>query len=209
MFVRQSQFRNASADVQLFYTSSTWNKPPGASQIYMLLIGGGADGSGGTAGASGVVTTWWGSAKNVPDSLVVNVSTGESSNSTVNYRAANGLNALLTAAGAVTGGGAPAAMTANAFANSGIFNSVAGSTSGTTASVSTFLQAGTVSGAGTPVANYGYTTDSSSATPMGFFQLSPVIVGCGSSGNRKSGIGCGSAGLVGGGGAGLVIIASW
>lgn len=52
MFVRQPQFRNSNADVQIFYGTTqtgtiamaTWNKPPGVSHVYMLAIGPGGGG---------------------------------------------------------------------------------------------------------------------------------------------------------------------
>ena len=81
MFVRENldQFRNASADVHMFYTSSSWLKPPGVSQVYMLLIGGGGNGTATQGGGSGAVTRWWGAAQHIPDSLFVSVSTGSKS----------------------------------------------------------------------------------------------------------------------------------
>jgi hypothetical protein len=209
MFVKGNlnQFRNASADVQMFYEDSTWNKPRGCSQVYMLLIGGGGNGSLSQGGGSGAVTCWWGAAQHVPDSLFVSVSTGNASNSTVNYRGTGGLVALLTASGASTTTGA-SAMSSNFFGASGFFNSVAGQNGGTasvTASTTTFLSGGADTTGDTVTANYGYTTP---ASGNGNFFLQPIMVGLGGSAGGRGGIGCGS-GRSGVGGSGLVIIASW
>lgn len=208
MFVRENldQFRNTNADVQMFYENSIWLKPPGVSQVYMLLIGGGGNGSSTSGGGSGAVTKWWGSAINVPDNLVVSVSNGNLSNSTVSYRG-SGVTTLLTASGAsgVTGA---SAMTNNFFGASGFFESVAGqagSTSSVTASTTTFLSGGADTGGDTVTANYGYTTP---ASGNGNFFLQPIMVGLGGAGGGQGGIGCGS-GRSGVGGPGLVIIASW
>lgn len=207
----QQQFRTTNANVQLFYQDSTWAKPPGVSQVYMMLIGGGGD-SGTTPGGSGAVTTWWGSAQNVPDNLVISVSTGNASNTTVNYRASNGLNALLTANGASLNTAGPA-MTANQFCASGFFQSVAGQggTASQTASTTTFLGGGGSAG-GNNIANYGYAL---TANGKGLFQLQPIIVGLGSAASASIGgaIGCGASKTGGAGdgkgGPGLVIIAAW
>jgi len=204
----QQQFRNTNANVQLFYRNSTWAKPPGVSQIYMMLIGGGGS-PGGSGGGSGAVTTWWGSAQNVPDDLVVSVSAGGTgANTTVNYRGTNGLNALLTAsAGTSTTGGT--AMAANQFAASGFFQSVAGQdAAGTvTESSTTFLSAGSGTAGSTVTANYGYTSVNSPS----YFQLQPIIVGVGSGSNAAvtAGIGCSANSGAASGGPGLVIIAAW
>lgn len=203
MLVRQNQqqFRNANADVQLFYRNSTWNKPPGVSQVYMLLVGGGGNGNTSTGGSSGAVTTWWGAAKNVPDSLVVNVSTGSGVDTIVNYQSSNGLNVLLTAPASALNVTA-SAMSSNQFAATGFFQSVPGLTSngGTAGS---FVCGGSDTG-GSVTGAYGYVS-----TYNGYFLLSPIIVGVGgSAGQARGGIGCGGN-LVGLGGPGLVIIASW
>jgi hypothetical protein len=206
----QQQFRTAGADVQLFYSNSAWSKPPGVSHVYMMLIGGGGNGDSTNGGGSGAVTVWYGAAQHVPDSLVVSVSTGNASNTTVNYRASSGLIALLTANAATSSGGA-SAMTANQFAASGFFRSIAGqsgSNTNITASPTTFLSGG---GAGASIitANYGYTAPS--GTNDGFFMLQPIIVGRGANGaGARAGIGCGgSFQALPYGGPGLVIIASW
>jgi hypothetical protein len=212
MFVRQPQFRNASADVQIYYGDSptttaaryykSWNKPPGVSHIYMMLIGGGGNGDGVTGGASGAVTVWYGAAQNVPDSLEVLAGFGGTT-SIVRYRGTS-LSTLLQAnsASTITPG---TATTANQFAASGYYQSIAGqagtSAGGPGPSNTTFLSGG---GTGGITTNYGYTTD------QGFFQLQPIIVGGGSGSynNQRSGIGCGGA-INGVGGQGMVLIASW
>ena len=210
MFVRQNQnqFRNSNADVQLFYKSSNWLKPVGVSHVYMMLIGGGGNNSG-SGGSSGAVTVWYGATQNVPDNLRISVSTGDSSNTTVSY-VGTSTTTLLTANGAViaTNG---SAMTANQFANSGFFQSVAGQAwvnGGQSASSTTFLSTGT--SASPNNANYGYTTFNN-----GYFQLQPIIVGVGTASatgtdNVYAAIGCGAgSGANGKGGPGLVLIASW
>lgn len=216
MFVRQNQqqFRNSNADVNFFYPAGStstnakgqpWNKPPGISHIYIMLIGAGGQGDGTNGGGSGAVTVWYGAAQNVPDSLIVSVSNG--SNTYVYYRSSSGtLVTLLQAdtASSATGG---AAMTANQFSNMGFFQSVAGqagSSTGTTASATTFLSGG---GAGTVnLANYGYSTGG-----QGFFRFSPIMVGVGTTfGQQTSNYGCGgdNSGVDKNGG-GLALIASW
>jgi hypothetical protein len=216
----QQQFRKAGADVQIFYGAGgvadahqrAWNKPVGISHIYMMLIGGGTNGdNAGTGGGSGAVTVWYGAAQNVPDSLIVTLSRGNSIDTTVSARFSNSTltpTALLTASTSVgTAGGS--AMTANQFTASGFFQSVAGqagSAGGITASATTFLSGGGPSG-NTQSVNYGY--GQSSATNLnGFFMLQPIIVGAGGIGTSKGGIGCGG-GDGGTGGLGMVLIASW
>lgn len=201
----QQQFRTTNADVQFFYRNATWNKPPGVSFIYMMLIGGG--GTSANGGGSGAVTVWFGAAQHVPDSLVLSVSTGAASNTVVNYRGANGLNALLTANAGETGSvAAGAAMAANPFTTSGFFQSTAGQNGSTTVtpSTTTFLSGG----GSTVTANYGYETQGA-----GYFQLQPIIVGIGGEGGGSiippGGIGCGGSRDSGVGGPGLIIIASW
>jgi len=189
-------------NTQTFYKDNTWVKPRGISNIYMLLIGGGGNGNSvDQGGGSGAVTVWYGAAQQIPDNLVISVSTGNASNTIVNYRASNGLNALLTANGASTTT-AGTAMTSNQFALSGFFQSIAGQAGGTgsvSASSTSFL-----SGGGTTViGNYGY-----QSSGVGFFQMQPIIVGVGGSGANKGNIGCGG-GATGIGGPGMVLIASW
>lgn len=205
----QQQFRTTNANVQLFYRSSAWNKPPGCSQIYMMLIGGGGLNSAGSGGGSGAVTTWWGAAQNVPDSLVLSVSTGNAVNTTVNYRGSNGLNALLTA-NAGSGNTGASAMTANQFTASGFFQSVGGQNGNNTSispSATTFLGGG--NGGASLTANYGYSVTENA----GFFQLQPVIFGAGGASSSATGypggIGCGGSKNSGVGGSGLIIIAAW
>lgn len=210
MFPQQplQQFRTTNADVQLFYRDSTWSKPPGVSHVYMMLIGGGGNGDGTNGGGSGTVTFWFGAAQYVPDNLVVLVSTGDASDTTVNYRGTNGLNALLTAYAANASVGGPA-MVVNTFTASGFFRSTGGvAGSATTQSpAGTFLTGGTNTAAIN--ANYGYSLPVGNKD--GLFFLQPIIVGlgAGSSGAASGGIGCGGSAAIGGkGGAGLVIIAS-
>lgn len=197
-----------NANVQMFYKDSTWVKPRGCSQVYMLLIGGGGNGNASTqGGGSGAVTAWWGAAQHVPDSLLVSVSTGNASNTTVNYRGTGGLVAILTANGATTVT-AGTASSNNFFGATGLFSSVAGQGGGTAsvgASSTTFLSGGADTTGDTVTANYGYTTPS---TGNGNFFMQPIIVGLGGSTAGVGGIGCGG-GRTGTGGPGLVVIASW
>lgn len=214
MFVRQPQFRNSNADVQIFYgqggndfgsppiKSRSWNKPPGVSHVYMLLIGGGGNGdSAGTGGGSGAVTVWYGAAQNVPDTLFVwcggsNGSSYVSTDASLNYYL------VANASTSTSGAGTTAS---NYFAASGFYQSVAGQngSSGTaSASTTTFLGYG---GPSVVNSNYGYTH---STLKPGFFMLQPIIVGIGGSGSEVGGIGCGG-GDSGTGGPGMVLIASW
>ena len=180
----------------------------------MMLIGGGGLGNSSDGGGSGAVTVWYGAAQHVPDSLVVSVSTGSSVNTTVNYRSASGLIALLTANAGVNTTGA-AAMVANQFTASGFFGSTAGqagSAGAQTASATTFLSGG--NNGSSMLSNYGYARPAGQIG--GFFMLQPIIVGGGASGDTtlSGGIGCGSGTNLGGsisnvGGPGLVLIASW
>jgi len=217
MFVRQNQqqFRNSNADVQIFYGDTpsatayrykkTWNKPPGVSHVYMMLIGAGGSGDGTTGGGSGAVTVWYGAAQNVPD--VLEILAGFAINTTVSYRGSSLILLLqANAANTITGGLATAA---GVLAASGFYQSIAGQdgTSGTqSASATTFLSGG--NGGGVPnTANYGYSINSGN----GFFMLQPLIVGCGGNDTGNGGIGCGG-GLTSSssrGGQGMVLIASW
>lgn len=226
----QQQFRTAGADVQIFYGSSTtgngssgiksWNKPPGVSQIYMLLIGAGGVGDGASGGGSGAVTVWYGAVQNVPSSLLVqcggvssggtgipSIVTARFSNSGVVPTALVQANAAVSTTGGV-------AMTANQFTASGFFQSVAGQdgTAGLiSASSTTFLSAGGVTGGANPErANYGYTTTNSAASP-GYFMLQPIIVGIAGTDDKKGAIGCGCGPTAGATspGPGMVLIASW
>jgi len=239
MFVRQNQnqFRNSNADVQIFYGAGSsllgvtqtysWIKPVGVSHVYMMLIGSGGPGDGSTgggtgSGGSGAVTVWYGAAQNVPNNLIIQpsffgVSGHAQVDSYVYYRGSSASLAILLTAGAGSTGVGGTAMTANQFANSGFFQSVAGQagiSSGTqTPSATTFLSSGSAGAAAT--ANYGYSV---TGVNNGFFQLQPIIVSTGSNGtnsaadNTIGGIGSGGAygGATGGnGGAGMILIASW
>ena len=220
MFVRQNQqqFRNSNADVQVFYgelavtTQYSWNKPPGVSQVYIMLIGGGGSGDGASiGGGSGAVTTWYGAAKNVPDSLIITPSKGNNSDSTVSYKSASStLVNILTAAGSNTTLGA-VATASGPFGASGFYQSVAGdpgSGSAVTASNTTFLSPGPSSTASNSTANYGYSVTSGSR--RGFFLLQPIIVAC-SGATSLPPIGCGGVGAASPsyGGPGMILIASW
>lgn len=216
MFVRQNQqqFRNSNADVQIFYGSDngttntrSWNKPPGVSHVYMLLIGRGGSGNGTTGGGSGAVTVWYGAAQNVPDQLEIRAGTSASTNSVISNRTTSGLGTtLLQANTATTSGGT--ATTAGLFAASGFYQSTAGqagSTSNQSYSGTTFLAGGGSSSGGlyTNEGNYKYFTSAA-----GYFLLQPIIVGVGGLDTNPGGIGCGG-GVNGAGGQGMVLIASW
>lgn len=226
MFVRQPQFRNARADVQMFYGVAsqsqasrpdqqlmTWNKPPGVSHVYMLLIGRGGHGNqADSGGGSGGVTVWYGAAQNVPDSLFLRVGNSTGVDTSVYARATDSNTNFLLRAGAA--GSAPfggAAMTANSFAASGFFQSVAGQNGSAGGAINpsstTFLSGGAPTAADAVTANYGYGV-TSGASRDGFFMLQPIIVGCGANGGGTAGIGCGG-GIVGLGGPGMALIASW
>ena len=213
----QQQFRTAGADVQIFYGAGavsttqhqkSWNKPVGVSHIYMMLIGAGGVGDGTSGGGSGAVTVWYGAAQNVPDSLVVIAgAVGGAFSSTVSARFSNSgaiPTALLTGTASVSNTGG-SAMTANQFAASGFFQSVAGQDGNSAgASTTTFLSGG---GYGGPTGNYGYYVNSSDEP--GFFMLQPIIVGVGGARAGKGGIGCGGGATSSLGGQGMVLIASW
>lgn len=201
-------------NIQTFYGSAldsqpkqSWSKPRGISNIYMLAIGPGGDGDGSSGGGTGAVTVWYGSAKNVPDNLVISV--GSSSVPTIIYqRNSGGLTTLIRANPASTSGGS--ATTENQFAASGFYQSIAGQAGvagAVSASSTTFLQAGGTGASAT--SNYGYST-----TTVGYFQFQPIIVGVGSVGvnTNRAAFGCGGGGVsavTGLGGPGMVLIASW
>jgi len=214
MFVRQNQqqFRNSNADVQIFYGDTpsatayrykkTWNKPPGVSHVYMMLIGAGGSGDGTTGGGSGAVTVWYGAAQNVPD--VLEILAGFAINTTVSYRGSSLILLLqANAANTITGGPTTAA---GVLAASGFYQSIAGQsgeTGSVSASATTFLSGG---GSGV-TANYGYGTLSGQD---GIFMLQPIIVGAGGTNLQKGGIGCGGGtASFASGGPGMVLIASW
>lgn len=208
-------------DIQTFYggggdtnvVQKTWIKPRGVSNIYMMLIGHGGTPipASGFGGGCGAVTVWYGAAQNVPDSLIVSVTSSGNISTSVSARFSNsGLTptVLLSALGSNTTGTA-AAMTANQFAASGFFQSIAGpggSSGDPTASATTFLGSGGV-GTGGSTGNYGYTT-SPVVSNNGYFLMQPIIVGLGAQGTGQGGIGSGG-GNSGKGGQGLVLIASW
>lgn len=211
MFVRQPQFRNASADVQIFYgttqsgsnTMATWNKPPGVSHIYMLAIGSGGNGDGASSGGSGGVSVWYGAAQNVPDSLeILCYGVGAKTNTEIKYRTTStSTNQLLVGrapGSAPTGAGT---MAANAFTASGFFQSVAGQDGDSgAASSTTFLSCG---GTAAFTSNYGYREQTD-----GYFLLQPIIIGIGGISAKNGGVGSGG-GATGLGGPGMVLIASW
>lgn len=229
MFVRehQNQFRIANADVKIIYGNRfsdgaagqySWNKPPGVSHVYMMLIGQGGDGNGATGGGSGAVTVWYGAAQHVPDSLNVafNFNAGWAR---VLYRTTSATSFVLLEAngGVVASSSGGAATTANAFAASGFYQSTAGqagSSGGVAAPTDTFLTGGG-SDQGRVLSNYGYNNTVGGAVGVsapGFFQLQPIIVGVGGAGsttNAAGGIGCGGGLQSGRGGTGMVLIASW
>ena len=206
--------------MQIFYGDKTpttsrsnriWNKPPGVSHVYMMLIGCGAAGDSITGGGSGAVTVWYGAAQNVPDSLRIAVG-NEAARDTNVYTSWDTSNSvlLLQAKGASSSTGATA-MTANtsAFLASGFYQSVGGQdgSAGTqSASSTTFLSGGSASGT---TSNYGYTNGASNR--QGFFMLQPIIVGVGGAGNGRGDIGCGGGSDPSNpvGGQGMVLIASW
>ena len=218
-------------DIQTFYGKATgvststnvgqysWLKPRGVSFIYMMLIGAGSVGDTTNGGGSGAVTVWFGNANNVPDQLVVMPAFSGNSNhaTTVSSKQATstaGLTPalLLSAPSAISGLGG-SAMTANQFAASGFFQSVAGQAGGTgtvSASSTTFLSGGT-QGGNDINANYGYQVTGAGPKKDGYFLMQPIIVGLAASGSGNGGIGCGSgaAATPGTGGPGMVLIASW
>jgi len=220
----QQQFRTAGANVQLFYgtpasstvdNSSTWNKPVGVSNVYMMLIGAGGGGNGSIGGNSGNVTVWYGAAQNVPDNLIIvsghgSVSSNAGSASSVQYRGTS-IATLLTASGGAVGGSANSSDAATAFASSGFYQNTLGQigtlNTSQSASATTFLSGG-VSSSYTVIANYGYSTTTTNSD--GFFLLQPIIVGLGCGGSARAGYGCGAGNnAVSPSGPGFVLIASW
>ena len=201
----QQQFRTAGADVKLFYSNSTWTKPPGVSNVYMMLIGPGGSGDGlGTGGGSGAVTVWYGAAQNVPDSLGVSIGVRDSSPTQIYYILSY---ALLTANYGSFGTPGTSSV-ATPFANTGFYKSTAGTAYGGGASGTTFLSGGGGT-SGSPVdGNYGY---SSTGSSHGIFQLQPIIVAVSDTADAAGGnapIGCGGGNFTFGG-PGMVLIASW
>jgi hypothetical protein len=220
--------KKQGCDIQQFYGPSgagasntscsyTWVKPRGVSHVYMMLIGAGGAGNATNGGGSGAVTVWYGSAQNVPDILLVVPACGSAAaaSPSTQIRMYGGTNSItLLQANSAIGNNGGTSTTANQFANSGFYQSVAGqggSASVNTASATTFLSGG--SGPSTNTANYGYVVANNG---NGFFQLQPIIVSTGGSNgntaaNGRGGIGSG-AGYAGNGspsGQGFVLIASW
>lgn len=203
-------------DIQTFYgdgavstvVKQSWVKPRGVSHVYILMIGAGGNGSGSVGGGSGAVTVWYGAAQNVPDILFPIPGRGQGQDTRLGYKGSGAtIIALLTAASGGTVGSAGAAMTANQFAASGFFQSIAGQAGNSgpiSASATTFLSGGGITSI---TGNYGYA--STTTIFDGFFQMQPIIVGLGGTFQQKGGIGCGGGDSVGLGGPGMVLIASW
>lgn len=196
------------ANIQILYRTEDWVKPQGASFVWFTLIGGGGNGSSPTGGGSGAVTNCMVPAFLIPDVLRVNVSTGNSVDTTVVYQQKDSTGYTLLTASAAVGTAGGTASSSNYFSCMGFYQSVAGQTGtsgGQSASATTFLSGG---GNSSVTANYGYTADTSEG--RGYFQLQPIIVGVGSLANsgRGGGIGCGG-GPTTAGGPGLVVIITW
>jgi hypothetical protein len=212
-------------NIQTFYSSDAptgtttlrcWNKPRGVSNVYMLLIGGGGIGSGSAGGGSGGVTVWYGAAQNVPDILQIRIGRyGDVAR--IVYQTTSATFATLLTADSASGATAGAAIAANQFAASGFYQSIAGqngtSAAGISASSTTFLGGGCANGGATN-GNYGYSNNAPAGggSRDGFFIMQPIIIGVGGTAAARGGVGCGGGsqgGLLGIGGPGLVLIASW
>lgn len=213
MFVRQTpqQFRNSSADVQIFYGNGSannwwiWNKPPGVSHIYILSIGAGGNGDGATPGGSGGTYVWYGAARNVPDSLQLLMGVGGTSGTNIYYRYPESVVSFMSP-GTPSFAGPTGPGNSTPFSSSGIRYGRGGQAGGSTgASIETFLSAG---GTSTQTGNYGYTSSLSNSN--GYFLLQPIIAAVGALGNnqRVAAYGCGG-GTAGTGGPGMILIASW
>jgi hypothetical protein len=211
MFVRQNQqqFRNSNADVQIFYGNNRaenwwiWNKPTGVSHIYILSIGAGGSGNGATPGGSGGVYTWYGAARNVPDSLQIRPGVGGNTSTNIYYRFPESAGSFF-APGTPSFAGPAGAGGATAFTASGIRQSIGGQAGGSTGGATdTFLSAG---GYTTQTGNYGYTNPANDA--RGYLLWQPIAVAVGATGTAVGMHGCGG-GISGQGGPGLVLIASW
>ena len=107
-------------------------------------------------------------------------------------------------------------MTANQFAASGYFQSVAGQNGVSlvqSPSATTFLSGG--GGSTNSTYNYGYQNVGELNNRGGYFLMQPIIVGASSSNGSNTlpdvaGIGCGGGkGTASQGGPGMVLIASW
>ena len=216
MFVRQPQFRNSNADVQIFYGTNSiganastnwrsWTKPPGVSHVYILLIGAGGNGDGGSGGGSAGIYVWYGAAQNVPDVLRIKLGVGGTTNTEIFYFNQNTAVPSLINGSTPSFAGPASAPDPRPFGASGFTNLVAGQAGNTaSASTTTFLSGGVN---GTVTANYGYTNPSNDA--KGYFLLQPMIVGVGSTGSKNGEFGCGGGFNYGYGGPGMVLIASW
>ena len=212
----------------------SWVKPKGASFVWFTLIGGGGPGGNagdfsGGGGGSGAVTNCLMPAFLVPDDLRVSLGgSGNKNNDTrILYQGpqASAGYVLLRASGSNGGsegsaGPGGVSVAKSAFAAAGLYQSTSGASGSLgvniPASATTFLS-GATNGGATVTPNYGYPT-STAASPSGFFQMSPIIVGRGGQSNTSGastsgGIGCGGGGTVAGfggdGGAGMVAIISW
>jgi hypothetical protein len=193
-------------------TTNQWVKPQGASFVWFTLIGSGGNGNGTTGGGSGAVTNFMCPAFLIPDGLTIEVAGGNQGRTMVKYYQKNDSGyTLLTAEGSTDNVGGIVS-NANAFTAMGFYQSVAGqdgAASSISASSTTFLSGGSGPTSGvTP--NYGYpTTLYSSGRINGYFQMQPIIVGCGGSLAGVGGIGCGGGYNSGSGGNGMVVIITW
>jgi len=202
------------ANIQIFNggTTSDWVKPQGASFVWFTLIGGGGSGSNVQGGGSGAVTNCMVPAFLIPDVLQVNVSSGQSVNTTVVYQQKDGTGYTLLTANASTGVLGAVASSSNYFSCMGFFQSVAGnngSPSTVTASTTTFLSVGGAA-ASNQTSNYGYTSGPSGVDRDGFFSMSPIIVSGGGMGTGRGGIGSGSGeDNLNIGSEGLAVVITW
>lgn len=242
------QIFNCNTDATVQVTLQTWVKPQGANMVWFTLIGAGGQGGGTdgianwSGGGSGAVTNLMIPAFLIPDILHVWVGNGGSGAGpgadgnngaqTVVQNPSSSNNILIAMGGnggTNTGGAGGTAMTANFFTAAGFFQSMAGdsgSLSGGTAPAGTFLNGGGVGTAQT--ANYGYSNGRAAGDGgVGYFQMSPIMIGVGGNGNvgsgsgagsYKGGIGCGGGGSSNNlgspyagnpGGNGLAVIITW
>ena len=202
--------------------------------VRMLLIGAGAGGESGTTsisgqgGGSGAITQWIGPAMFVPNILQIRVGLGgtplaQAGTTAIRYQQKNNAGYVLLSAngGSPTPPTAGTAMTANAFASSGIFKSTAGQSGAgqdtdITASTSTFLSGGAGGGStsygGRVNTKYGYPRVEGVAGGAsgldgenGWFLTQPIMLGTGGNGGGyntggtggrggNGGIGCGGGG---------------
>ena len=203
------------ANIQIFTdggTTSDWVKPQGASFVWFTLIGGGGSGSGVQGGGSGAVTNCMVPAFLIPDVLQVNVSSGESVDTTVVYQQKDGTGYTLLTANASTGVLGGVASSDNYFYCMGFFQSVDGDHGPGAVvkeSATTFLSTGGAA-ASNQTSNYGYTSGPSGVDRDGFFSMSPIIVSGGGMGTGKGGIGSGSGeNNVSVGSEGLAVVITW